>query len=121
MNLAIDAAAMNFSWVEAGRIAGCRGPKTQNDLRFLSSQGVRALVRLAYEQESGLSSAHVFTSGLEDFYDPVDDFTAPSQDLIDRAISFMGNAVRSGKPVAVSCGAGYGRTGTVLACYFVSA
>ena len=34
---------------------------------------------------------------------------------------FVHNAIAKGRPVAVSCGAGCGRTGTVLACYLVSA
>ncbi len=29
------AVAMNFSWLEQGRIAGCRGPRSDSDLAFL--------------------------------------------------------------------------------------
>ena len=48
------------------------------------------------------------------------DFTAPSQEQIDRVLKFMRNTLDHEKPVAVSCGAGIGRTGTILGCYLVS-
>lgn len=114
------AIAMNFAWFEDGRVAACRGPRTERELSFLVSTGIRALVRLAHEEETGISSAEVLAGGLVDCYEPVKDWTAPSQHQIDRVISFMNDSLESGKPVAVSCGAGYGRTGTILACYLVS-
>ena len=112
--------AMNFSWLEQGRIAGCRGPRSDNDLAFLASVGIQTLVRLAHEEETGIYTADVEANGIEDCYEPVSDWTAPSQHQIDRIISFVHNAIEKGRPVAVSCGAGCGRTGTVLACYLVS-
>lgn len=113
--------AMNFSWVEQNRIAGCRGPRSDKDLGFLVSMGIQALVRLAHEEETGICAADVESHGIEDCYEPVPDLTAPSQHQIDRLIAFVHNVIEHGKPVAVSCGAGYGRTGTVLACYLVAA
>jgi len=111
---------LNFSWLEEGRVAGCRGPRTDGDLAFLRSLGVKALVRLASNEESGLASADVQRSGIHDCYEPVHDWTAPSQEQLCRVIDFINRAVASAEAVAVSCGAGYGRTGTVLACYIVS-
>ena len=114
-----DSTAMNFSWLEQDRIAGCRGPRTDAELRFLGSV-VRALVRLAPEDESGILRSDVKRHGLADCYEPMDDWTAPSQKQIGRVLTFVARALADGKAVAVSCGAGYGRTGTVLACYLVS-
>jgi len=111
---------MNFSWIENGRVAGCRGPRSKSDLAFLRSQGIRALVRLAYDEETGMTKRRVEAERIEDFYEPVRDFTAPSQEQIDRVLKFVQNALEQGKPVAVSCGAGIGRTGTILGCYLVS-
>ena len=111
---------MNFSWLDDPSVAGCRGPRSDADLAFLSSVGVRALVRLAGEEETGLTSADVQRHGISDCYEPVRDRTAPSQEQLDRIIDFIGATLASGQPVAVSCGAGCGRTGTVLGCYLVS-
>jgi len=112
-------AALNFSWLEEGHVAGCRGPRSDEDLAFLRSLGVQALVRLASDQESGVTSADVERSGIRECYEPVQDWRAPSQEQIDRIIDFISGAVTNAEAVAVSCGAGYGRTGTVLACYIV--
>lgn len=121
MNAGFDySVAMNFGWLE-GRIAGCRGPRSNSDLAFLASIGIQALVRLAHEEETGIFAANVESNGIEDCYEPVTDWTAPSQHQIDRIIGFVRNAIEKGWPVAVSCGAGCGRTGTILACYLVSA
>lgn len=114
------AIAMNFSWVENGLLAGCRGPRSNKDLEFLCSNGIRALVRLAYESENGITGHDVKRNGIKDFYRPIEDFTAPSQEEIDSIMRFIRDGIRGGKPVAVSCGAGCGRTGTILACYPVS-
>jgi len=117
----LDSRAMelNFSWLEKGLVSGCRGPRTDEDLALLRSLGVQALVRLADEKETGLTSTDVERSALRDCYEPVEDFTAPSQTQIDRVVSFIDSALVKGEAVAVSCGAGYGRTGTILACYLV--
>jgi len=112
--------AMNFGWIEQDRIAGCRGPRSDNDLAFLASSGIRALVRLAHEDETGISKADVESQGLEDCYEPVPDWNPPTQTQIDGVIAFVCSAIAREKPVAVSCGAGCGRTGTVLACYLVA-
>lgn len=114
------AAALNFSWIEDSLVAGCSGPRTDKGLGSLAEFGVRALVRLASEKETGLDGLDVERHGIRDCYEPVPDFTPPSQAQLDRVIAFMNSAIEGGEPVAVSCGAGKGRTGTVLACYLVA-
>ena len=112
---------MNFSWIEDERLVGCRGPRTDCDLAFLRDvKGIRALVRLASEEETGMTEQRVVANGIEDCYEPVKDFTAPSQEQIDRVLKFIGKVLGQGKPVTVSCEYGKGRTGTILACFFVS-
>ena len=51
---------------------------------------------------------------------PVANFTAPKQSQIRRFIRFCNSNRKEGKPVAVHCLAGAGRTGTMLACYLVT-
>jgi atypical dual specificity phosphatase len=76
--------AMNFGWLEHGKVAACRGPRSQKDLEFLASEGIKALVRLALEDETGLTSQDVQATGIKDCYEPVQDFTAPAEIQIDR-------------------------------------
>lgn len=114
------AIAMNFGWLEEDLVAGCRGPRTEADLAFLARNRIGALVRLAHEDETGITASDVRQSGIEDCYEPVADWTAPTQEQIDQVVGFMVDTLDAGKAVAVSCGAGCGRTGTILGCYLVS-
>ena len=52
---------------------------------------------------------------------PVKDFTAPSTEQLRQGVAAIERAGAEGKRVAVHCGGGLGRTGTLLACYLVSA
>ena len=115
-----SASSMNFSWIEDGRVAGCRKPRTDSDLEFLTSQRIQTLIRLDYEEKTSMTQQRVEASGMADFYEPVKDFSAPSQDQIHRVLKFIRSALYQGNPVAVCCGYGKGRTGTLLACYLVS-
>jgi atypical dual specificity phosphatase len=111
--------SLNFAWLEEGRIAGCRGPRSDTDLSMLRSLGIRALVRLAPSDETDVMPDKVRDAGLDDCHEPIADFEPPTQNQIHRVVAFMDTALSRGSPVAVSCGAGYGRTGTLLACYLV--
>ena len=111
---------LNLSWLIEGEIAGHRGPISEAELEYLKSCGIAALVRLVEEHLARVTSEQVRRVGLDDLHLPVADFHAPTIEQIELALSFIGDSVANGKAVGVSCGAGYGRTGTILACYLVS-
>ncbi len=105
---------LNFGWVIHGSLAGAQGPARRRDLMYLKLQDIRAIVRMEEQTISG--------EGLEliDLYEPVPDFAPPLPDQIDRMVAFISEQIETWeRPVVVTCFAGLGRTGTVLACYLV--
>ena len=50
---------------------------------------------------------------------PVTDFTAPTMGQVEQAVAAINRCLEENRPVAVHCGAGLGRTGTIHACYLV--
>jgi atypical dual specificity phosphatase len=111
---------LHFAWLLPGEIAGARGPRSILDLHQLQQLGIRAIVRLAQTTEGMVGEKQIKATTLEDLPLPVGDFCAPSLDDLDHMTRFIGEKVAAKEPVVVTCGAGIGRTSTVLAAYLVS-
>lgn len=116
-----DPRRLNFSWVDVN-VAGCECPKLDKDLAFLKQQGITALVGIWEEGKSSAPTERkVLRNGLIRFLrEPIPDFTAPPPDQTTRILAWIDESIRDGHKVAVACGYGEGRTGTVLSCYFIS-
>jgi atypical dual specificity phosphatase len=113
----------NFSFVIPGKLAGCAKPggglgNPRSDLTGLSRQGIGAVVSLTEEK---LDPAALRDTGLRSLHLPVPDFQPPTRAQIGKCVTFIDACLADGLAVAVHCGAGYGRTGAMLACYLVSA
>jgi atypical dual specificity phosphatase len=106
-----------FSWIDKPLLAAMACPEDLDELRWLRAQKIEVLLSLTEDaprrdwvNEAGLMVVHV----------PVEDMEAPTQEQLDRCLATIRRANEHNLGVAVHCGAGLGRTGVVLACYFVT-
>ena len=106
-----------FSWVDKPHLAALAHPESAADLAWLRRSGVEILISLT---ETPLPRHWVNEAGLMAVNVPVPDMEAPTDRQLDHLLDTIRKANASRMGVAVHCGAGLGRTGTVLAAYFVT-
>jgi atypical dual specificity phosphatase len=106
-----------FSWVDKPHLAALAMPGSAEDLAWLRRNGIDVLVSLSEEppfrgwvNDAGLMLVHV----------PVPDMTAPTDCQLAVCVDAIRRAADAGMGAAVHCTAGLGRTGTVLAAWFVA-
>ncbi len=106
-----------FSWIDKPLLAAMGRPESLEELTWLRKQGTEVLLSLTEDpprrdwvNDAGMMLVHV----------PVVDMQAPTQEQLEHAISAITRANDQNIGVAVHCGAGLGRTGVVLACYFIT-
>jgi atypical dual specificity phosphatase len=106
-----------FSWIDRPHLAASARPGGPDELAWLRQRGVQLLLTLSEER---IRRDWVDAAGLLVMHVPIIDMTAPTQDQLDQCISALARARTQGMGINVHCTAGLGRTGTILAAYFVA-
>ena len=105
-----------FTWVDEPHLAASAEPAGPEQLAWLRAQGVDILITLT---EDCLPRTWVDSAGLLSVHVPVQDMDIPTVEQLEKVLSVIDKAKASDMGVAVHCLAGKGRTGTILAAYFV--
>jgi atypical dual specificity phosphatase len=105
----------NFSVVDEW-VAGSGLPSRKTHIRFLKQRGVTAIVSLT---ESPLPDELLAGENIAYLHFPLKDHQPPRPEDVLRIVEAVESLVKSERKVLIHCQAGYGRTGTVLAAYFM--
>jgi atypical dual specificity phosphatase len=108
-----------FDWIVPNQVAACPHPGVSHQaLAAIRAHQINLVINL-HER----ANAHdLLTSlGAREVHLPVADSLPPSQSQLDAGVAEITSALAAGQRVVVHCGAGLGRSGTLLAAYFVSA
>ena len=106
----------NFSWLVAGKLAGCGCPASEAELRAMIAAGVRHLITLsASDFPPPACAAAMFDLSWIPLAVP--EFRGPS--LENFHLFFQVCESAKGEGVAVHCRMGRGRTGCLLAAYLI--
>jgi atypical dual specificity phosphatase len=107
-----------FDWILPEQLGACVNPYvSQSAVAELQTKGITMLVNLHERPDPPDILAQL---NAETIHLPVPDSNPPTPAQLDEGVATIKTALQDGKRVAVHCGAGLGRSGTLIAAYLVS-
>lgn len=103
------------NWV-TDHVLACPYPSDVAGLAALAGDGVTLVVNLDRRRHD---PADLARHALAEIHLPVRNFTAPTPRQLEEGVAAIVHAVVNDRRVAVHCGSGLGRSGTLVACYLV--
>lgn len=106
-----------LKWI-AENLAVGYAPRSDGDLEEIKAQGISAIVNLCGE----CYDLHVIeeNGGFRVYFLPLPDESAPEMEELEKTVAWIDESISSGNKVLVHCRFGIGRTGTLVAAYFLS-
>ncbi|KAK3595016.1 hypothetical protein CHS0354_003743 [Potamilus streckersoni] len=105
----------NFSWVVDKKLCGMAFPGKHAHINFLLKHNVGCLISLTDDLEPPVKDF----PELDYLSVKIEEFCPPTLEQIEKCIAAIEKANQEGKAVGIHCRHGFGRTSTILACYFV--
>jgi len=106
-----------MKWITDNLAVGY-APRSEEELDEVKAHGITAIVNLCAEcYDLHTTEEH---RGFRVYFLPLPDEGAPDMDDIEKAVAWIDESIGSGNKILVHCRFGIGRTGTLVAAYFLS-
>lgn len=108
----------NLYWIN-DKVAGSSRLRSTAEVEWLSLNGFKLVITLTEDPLPRDLVNEIKSRGIRWLWEPIPDFNPPTIEQVNRILKSIIIIEEYGAKVLVHCGAGLGRTGTVLACYLI--